>query len=75
MERKRNKTGQYLNSHDKKELLKYIKDNDVYTLREIEHKILWKRTTVKKYLDMLVEDGILKRKKTEHSYVYWKNKS
>jgi predicted transcriptional regulator len=74
MNRKRNDKGQFIDGHNKKDLLKYIVDNNIYTLREIEHKVLWKRTTVKKYMDQLVDDGVLKRKKTEHSYVYWKKK-
>lgn len=76
MDRKRDAiTGQFVEQYDKQDLLNLIHDDNVYTVRELEMQIKWGKKTVKRYLNELVISGHLKRKKTEHSWVYWKKKS
>lgn len=69
---KRDKFGVAQLMYTEDDFIKCFDSNEPMTAREIEFKILCSKSTVKRKLNVLVEKGIIKKKRSDLGWIYWK---
>lgn len=69
---KRDKFGLAQLMFNENDFIKCFDSNEPMTVGEIESKMICSKSTVKKKLNILVEKGIIKKKRTDLGWIYWK---